>query len=105
MGRAHGACEARSRREAEAMWGIGDAQLQHKLAATPMRPPGSGGAPASAALPLLANVPHCLRRGRLALCPARRSELRPMLCSDRLLGESGGFSRSRRRVESDCGRC
>ena len=52
--------------------------------ATPMRPPGSGGAPASAALPLLVNVPHCLRRGAWHL-PARRSERGPCYDSDRLL--------------------
>ena len=49
-----------------------------------MRPSGSGGAPASAALPLLDNVPHCLRHGALQL-PARRSERGPCYDSDRLL--------------------
>src|SRR5437016_13693117 len=49
-----------------------------------MRPSGSGGAPASAALPLLAKVPPCLRRGALHL-PARRSERDPCYDSDRLL--------------------
>src|SRR5262245_3142686 len=49
-----------------------------------MRPPGSGGVPASAALLLLDNVPHCLRRGALHL-PARRSERCPCYYSDRLL--------------------
>ena len=53
-----------------------------------MRPPGSGGAPASAALPLLHNVPHCLRRGALQL-PARRSERDPSYYSDRLPGAAG----------------
>ena len=43
-------------------------------------------APASAALPLLDNVPHCLRRGALHL-PARRSERGPCYDSDRLLGD------------------
>src|SRR5215813_15241125 len=49
-----------------------------------MRPPGSGGTPASAALPLLDNVPHCLRRGALHL-PTWRSERGPCYDSDRLL--------------------
>src|SRR5262245_12966607 len=49
-----------------------------------MRPSGSGGAPASAALPLLDNVRHCLRRGALHL-PARRSERGPCDDSGRLL--------------------
>ena len=50
-----------------------------------MRPAGSGGAPASAALPLLDNARrHCLRRGALHL-PARRSERDPCYYSDRLL--------------------
>jgi hypothetical protein len=49
-----------------------------------MRPPGSGGAPASAAFPLLDNVPHCLRRGALHL-PARRAERGLCYRSDRLL--------------------
>lgn len=50
-----------------------------------MRPAGSGGAPTSAALPLLDNAPrHCLRRGALPL-PARRSERDPCYYSDRLL--------------------
>ncbi len=84
MGRAHGACEARI----EARGG-GDAAHRRRRAttsspATPMRPAGSGGAPASAALPLLDNVPHCLRRGALQL-PVRRSERDPCHYSDRLL--------------------
>ena len=50
------------------------------------RPSGSGGAPASAALPLLGNArSHCLRRGALHL-PARRSERDPCYYSDRLPG-------------------
>src|SRR3954470_19664732 len=49
-----------------------------------MRPAGSGGVPASAALPLLANARgHCLRRDALPL-PARRSERDPCYYSDRL---------------------
>ena len=44
-----------------------------RLPATPMRPRGSGGAGASAALAFLDNVPHCLRRAALHL-PLRRSE-------------------------------
>ncbi len=55
MGRAHGACEVRSRR--------------------------------SAALPLLGNAPHCLRRRALHL-PAWRSERNPCYDSDRLLVQS-----------------
>src|SRR4051794_12642422 len=53
-----------------------------------MRPAGSGGVPASAALPLLANARgHCLRRDALPL-PARRSERDPCYYSDRLLDEA-----------------
>ena len=56
-----------------------------------MRPPGSGGAPASAALPLLANAQrHCLRRGAWQL-PARRSERDPYYDSDRLLVDAAAF--------------
>src|SRR5687767_5815699 len=51
-----------------------------------MRPAGSGGVPASAALPLLDNARwHCLRRGALHL-PARRAERDLCYDSDRLLG-------------------
>src|SRR5687768_2515083 len=54
-----------------------------------MRPSGSGGAPASAALPLLDNARwHCLRRGALQL-PARRAERDLCYDSDRLLVKSG----------------
>ena len=49
-----------------------------------MRPPGSGGVPASAAFPLLDKGPPCRRRGALHL-PARRSERGPCHDSDRLL--------------------
>ena len=53
-----------------------------------MRPPGSGGVPASAALPLLDKGPPCRRRGAWHL-PARRSERDPCYYSDRLLGPKG----------------
>ena len=70
---------------------IGDDEQRRARLATPMRPLGSGGAPASAALPLLDNAPrHCLRRGALHL-PARRSERDPRYDSDRLLA-GGGLS-------------
>ncbi len=50
-----------------------------------MRPAGSGGVPASAALPLLDNAPrHCRRRGAWHL-PARRAERDLRYDSDRLL--------------------
>ena len=53
--------------------------------ATPMRPSGSGGAGASAALALLDDVPrHRLRRAAWHL-PPRRSERGPSQFSDRLL--------------------
>src|SRR5205823_10852670 len=83
MGRAHGACEARSRRE-EAMPEHRRRRATTSSPAIPMRPSGSGGAPAYAALPLLDKVPPCLRRGALHLA-ARRSERDPCYYSDRLL--------------------
>jgi len=48
-------------------------------------PAGRGGGRASAALPLLDNEPHCLRRGALHL-PARRSRQNVYLFSRRPLG-------------------
>ena len=56
-GRAHGACAASARREEEAMSVhiINDEQRGERRA-TPMRPSGSGGAGASAALALLDEV-------------------------------------------------
>ena len=64
---------------------IGDDEPRSARPATPMRPPGSGGAPVAAALPLLANaLGHCLRRVAWHL-PARRSERDPCYYSDRLL--------------------
>src|SRR5437867_2817203 len=64
-GRAHGACEARSRREEE-----GDVRAHRRRRATkispatPMRPEGSGGAGASASLPALDDAHrHRLRAG------------------------------------------
>src|SRR5687767_1062880 len=52
-----------------------------------MCPAGSGGVPASAALPLLDKGPPCRRRGAWHL-PARRSERDPCHYSDRLLGSA-----------------
>jgi len=77
-GRAHGARVASSRREEEAMsvYIVDDEQRRDRLA-TPMRPLGSGGAGASAALALLDDVPRRrLRRAALHL-PPRRSERGP----------------------------
>ncbi|MGA2260445.1 MAG: hypothetical protein ABSH28_03310 [Acidobacteriota bacterium] len=55
---------------------VDDEQRRDRLA-TPMRPSGSGGAGASAALALLDDVPrHRLRRAALNL-PPRRSERGP----------------------------
>ncbi|MEJ2110662.1 MAG: PQQ-binding-like beta-propeller repeat protein [Acidobacteriota bacterium] len=78
IGRAHGACEASSRREEELMRVHRRRRATQRLPATPVRPRGSGVARASAALALLDNVPHCLRRAALHL-PLRRSE-RGLLC-------------------------
>ena len=56
-GRAHGACPASARREEEAMpLRIVDDEQRSDRRATPMRPLGSGGAGASAALALLDDV-------------------------------------------------
>ena len=75
IGRAHGSCEARSRREEEVDV---DAHRRRRATkrspATPMGPSGSGGAGASAVLALLDDVQrHRLRRAALHL-PPRRSE-------------------------------
>ena len=77
-GRAHGACAASARREEEAMSvHIVDDEQRSDRRATPMRPSGSGGAGASAALALLDDVHrHRLRRAALHL-PPRRSERGP----------------------------
>ena len=67
------------------MWGIGDAEERR----TRPQPPCASGFRRRwhlAALPLLDNVPHCLRRGALHL-PARRSERDPCYDSDRLYRE------------------
>src|SRR5678815_2120957 len=84
----HGSRAWGLRGEIEARGG-GDAAHRQRRAttsspATPMRPAGSGGVPASAALPLLDKVPPCRRRGAWHL-PARRSERDPCHYSDRLL--------------------
>jgi hypothetical protein len=64
---------------------VDDEQRRYCLA-TPMRPSGSGGAGASAALALLDDVHrHRLRRAALHL-PLRRSERDAYYFSDRLLG-------------------
>src|SRR5688572_25520668 len=88
MGRAHGACEVIEAR------GGGDAGHRRRRATTsspaiPMCPAGSGGVPASAALPLLDKGPPCRRRGAWHL-PTRRSERDPCHYSDRLLERSVG---------------
>ena len=64
---------------------IVDDEQRSDRRATPMRPSGSGGAGASAALALLDDVhEHRLRRAALHL-PPRRSERGPSSFSDRLL--------------------
>ncbi len=64
---------------------IVDDEQRRDRAAIPMRPSGSGGAVAPAALAPLDDVHrHCLHRAALHL-PLRRSECDPSQFSDRLL--------------------